>query len=115
MFNWAPSAAQTPGTNLITVRVTDSGVPSLNASRTFKVVVGVGFRVSNITRQPNGDVTFSLGTTIGKTYRVEYKDDLSSANWLPLGADRVATSASLLITDNIGVNPQRFYRVLQVD
>ena len=97
------------------MRVTDSGVPALAAARTFKVVVGVGFRVSNITRQPNGDVTFSVGATVGKTYRVEYKQDLGSANWLQLGADQVATSTSLLITDNTGANLQRFYRVLQLD
>ena len=115
VFSWSPSAAQTPSTNLITVRVTDSGVPALAAARTFKVVVGVGFRVSNITRQPNGDVTFSVGATVGKTYRVEYKQDLGSANWLQLGVDQVATSTSLIITDNTGANLQRFYRVLQVD
>ena len=77
--------------------------------------MGVGFRVNNITRQPNGDVTFSIGATVGKTYRVEYKNDLSSANWLQLGVDQVATSTSLIITDNTGANLQRFYRVLQVD
>lgn len=114
-FTWTPSPAQTPGTNTITVRVTDNGLPSLSASQSFRVVVGVGFRVSNIARQPNGNVTFSFGATVGKTYRVEYKDDLSSATWLPLGPDRVATSPSVLIEDAIATNPQRFYRVLQLD
>jgi hypothetical protein len=87
----------------------------LSASRTFRVVVGVGFRVSNIARQPNGDVTFRIGSTVGKTYRVEYKDDLNAANWLPLGGDRVAASASLDIVDTTAANARRFYRVIQVD
>lgn len=114
-FSWAPSPSQTPGTNTITVRVTDSGVPALSASRSFRVVVGVGFRVTGIARQPNGDVALTVGTTTGRTYRVEYKDDLNAANWLPLGGDRVANSSNLVINDNIGTNPRRFYRVLQVD
>ncbi len=114
-FTWAPSAAQTPSTNVFTLRVTDSGTPALSASRTFRVVVGVGFRVSNIARQSNGDVTFSIGSTVGKTYRVEYKDDLNAANWLPLGGDRVAASASLDIIDTTASNVRRFYRVIQVD
>lgn len=114
-FSWAPSPAQTPSTNTITVRVTDSGVPALSASRSFRVTVGVGFRVTGIARQPNGDVALTVGATVGKTYRVEYKDDLNAANWLPLGGDRLADSSSFVITDNIGTNPQRFYRVLQVD
>ncbi len=114
-FSWAPATNQVPGTNRITIRVTDSGAPALTSARTFEVVARPGFRLTNINRQPNGDVTFTIGATAGKTYRVEYKDDLNQPNWQPLGADRLATGTSLVITDNTGANPQRLYRVLQLD
>jgi len=112
-FTWTPSPAQTPGTNMITVRVTDSGFPALSATRAFRAVVGFG--VSSIVRQPNGNVDLTITATIGKTYRVEYKENLGAAGWTQLGADRVAASAELLIIDAIGANPQRFYRVTQLD
>ncbi|MEW6305193.1 MAG: putative Ig domain-containing protein [Verrucomicrobiota bacterium] len=38
-FSWTPAEAQGPGTYNITVRVADSGSPSLNATRTFTVTV----------------------------------------------------------------------------
>ncbi len=39
VFVWTPSAAQGPGTNLITTMVADSGNPSLSATNSFTVVV----------------------------------------------------------------------------
>lgn len=40
VFTWTPTASFARSTNVITVRVTDNGVPSLTSSRTFNVVVG---------------------------------------------------------------------------
>src|SRR4030095_14935468 len=39
VLSWTPSEAQGPGTSPVTVRVTDNGVPSLSATRTFTVTV----------------------------------------------------------------------------
>src|SRR5205823_11787973 len=39
IFTWTPSEAQGPGTNEITVIVTDDGTPHLSRARTFTVVV----------------------------------------------------------------------------
>ena len=39
VFAWTPTAAQAPSTNLITVTVTDNGVPPLSDSQSFTVVV----------------------------------------------------------------------------
>jgi hypothetical protein len=60
-------------------------------------------------------VTLTLSAIIGKTYRVEYKNDLNATGWTPLGGDRLATSAILTVPDDIGTQPQRFYRVLVLD
>ena len=116
-FSWTPSPStnKTAITNLITVRVTDNGVPALGAAQTFRAVVIPGFRISSIVRHPNGDIVLSVGVTVGKTYRVEYKNDLNTADWTQLGSDQVANSTPLIITDNIGANTQRFYQVRQLD
>src|SRR5205085_863841 len=39
VFTWTPTESQGPSTNVITVRVTDNGVPPANASETITVVV----------------------------------------------------------------------------
>src|SRR6185436_17489438 len=39
VFTWTPTEAQGPGTNTVTVRVTDNGSPQLNASETITIVV----------------------------------------------------------------------------
>jgi hypothetical protein len=57
-----------------------------------------------------GIVSFSFATTAGRTYRVDYKNDLNAADWIPLGGNRPGTGASLIITDTLGASPQRFYR-----
>lgn len=40
LFSWTPSSAYALSTNQVTVQVTDNGLPSLTASRTFTIVVG---------------------------------------------------------------------------
>lgn len=114
-FDWTPSAAQSPSTNSFTLSVTDSGTPPLTAARTFTVVVKPGIRITGVIRQQNGSIAFSVGTISGKTYRVEYKNDLSEQNWSVLIPNQVVNATTLPVSDIIGNNPQRFYRVVQVD
>ena len=42
LFTWTPALAEGPATNLITVRVTDNGTPSLSATNTFLIIVKQG-------------------------------------------------------------------------
>jgi hypothetical protein len=115
LFTWTPSAQQSPSTNAITVRVTDTGAPPLSAARSLMVFVVGPPRISGITPPLSGVVTLTLPAIAGKTYRVEYKTNLNESAWSPLGGSRFATSASLTIDDDIGSQPQRFYRVLVAD
>src|SRR5206468_1395562 len=39
VLTWSPTEAQGPSTNVITVKVTDNGVPALSDSKSFTVVV----------------------------------------------------------------------------
>jgi hypothetical protein len=59
-------------------------------------------------------VSITVSTTSGRTYRVEYKDDLSLPTWTPLSGNQVAGGSSLVFQDNLGPSPQRFYRAALV-
>jgi hypothetical protein len=115
LFDWTPLPAQPPGTNVVTVRVTDNGTPNLSAARSFKIIVALPPQLTGISRLLNGRVALSFLAIAGKTYRVEYKNALDDPFWTALGSDVTATTSALTITDNIGANPQRFYRVQVVD
>jgi hypothetical protein len=60
-----------------------------------------------------------VGVIPGRTYRVEWAEVLhvlpELTAWTQLGTNRLAIGSSLIITDPIGANGQRFYRVQQVD
>ena len=92
-----------------------NGVPDLRAERSYTIIVRTQVILGAITAGPGGAISFTVGTTPGKTYRVEYKDDLNTVPWTTLPPDRLAAGSSLTINDTIGANPQRFYRVLQLD
>ena len=62
-----------------------------------------------------GSLSVTWETIPGKTYRVEYKSDLHAGPWQLLGTERTAAGTSLTIPDDIGGNPQRFYRIVIVD
>jgi hypothetical protein len=46
---------------------------------------------------------------------VDYKTNINDPMWLPLNAPIPAPGTSMEITDNFGLQTQRFYKVLQVD
>ena len=114
LFSWTPSAAQAGSTSTATVRVTDGGTPNLSATRTFQITVLPAPQISGITHTSGGMITISLQTIAGKTYRLEYKNQLSDPAWTSLG-DFVASSSSLTINDNPGAARQRFYRIVQLN
>jgi hypothetical protein len=57
------------------------------------------------------NVLFTFSTVAGRTYRVEYKDDLSQPAWTPLDSDRLASGSSLSVQESVVLNGRRFYRV----
>jgi hypothetical protein len=115
LFTWTPPVGHTPTTNQVTVRVTDNGTPALNDFETFNIVVAGPPRITSITVSPAGVVTIQWSSFAGKTYRVEYKSDLSSGAWQPLGGNVLATGPISSATDNVGGNTRRFYQVRLLD
>jgi hypothetical protein len=60
-------------------------------------------------------VTLSWETLPGKTYRLEYKERLDDSAWIPLGDPHRANATSLTVSDQLGIRPQRFYRLSILD
>jgi hypothetical protein len=114
LFTWTPNAAQAPSTNSISVRVTDNGVPPLSATRAFIVTVRLPPQAM-ISNSGNGQVLLSFDALVGKTYRIEYKNNLNDAAWVQLGQNVLATSNSISVNDSLGASSQRFYRIVQLD
>jgi len=113
VFSWTPGPADAGTTNAITVTVSDRGSPAQVASQSFTVIVMAELQAS-ITRN-GANVLVSAPSIPGRTYRLEYKDMLTDANWLPLGSDMLAAGSSVSFPDDSTANTQRFYRVVLVD
>ncbi len=110
LFNWTPAAA---GTNTLTIRVTDNGAPPMSDSETITVEVLSAIRFASSLR--NGDkMELTWATRAGKSYAVEFKDDLNASQWTPLGTN-VAAGSSLSITNTTTNVLQRFFRIRTVE
>ena len=81
--------------------------------RLANLIPGVAPRpgFNQITRSGN-QLTFGWSTVAGRTYRVEYADDLKAGPWIPLGPDTVAGGESLSLSLQTTTPAQRFFRVV---
>jgi hypothetical protein len=61
--------------------------------------------------QTNGMITFSWSSITGNMYQLQYSTDLGSTNWIDLGGPVTATDISVSLSDVIGTDSQRFYRI----
>ncbi len=123
-YRWTVPTNQPLGEYPVTITVTDSGTPPLSDTMTFSYIVrlpgtvttnGVsGPQLHSVAAVGSGQATFTIQTTVGRTYRVFYNDDLSTAMWMQLGPDFVAANPTASISDS-AANPKRFYRVQQAN
>jgi hypothetical protein len=112
-FSWTPSAGSAGTTNIITVRVTDDGSPTLSHTRTVSIVVTRELKVTDIDVS-GGVVTLTWNSVPGKIYRLQRKRDLNDA-WANTGGTVTATGTTTTTTDSVGTNTRQFYRVLQTN
>jgi len=75
---------------------------------------GSFLRVITLTKIPSGTATVVWSSLPGKTYRVEYKDDLRSNIWTAL-AGLVTASSTSSSKEDPSPAPQRFYRVVSIE
>lgn len=84
---------------------TDTSLPSYG-----NVVIAPGPAVT-ITPSVNGaNVNLSFPSVTGYTYRAQYKNNLTDANWTNLGSTTNGTGSTIVLTDTHTL-PNRFYRV----
>jgi hypothetical protein len=86
----------------------------LSAARVFTVVLRLPPQITIGSPGP-GQVALSFDAIVGRTYRVDYKNNLSDETWVPLAAPAPAQGNTVSVQDQLGVNPQRFYRIVQLD
>jgi regulation of enolase protein 1 (concanavalin A-like superfamily) len=111
-FSWTPTSSQAPSTNLVTVKVTDSGSPQMSSVGEFYIIVGLPPRlIPESLRIENGTLRLSFQVQPGKQYKVEYKDSLSDLSWKLL---QIVTPDQPVwnVDDPVGSNKQRFYRIV---
>lgn len=113
LLTWTPTPAQTPSTNAVTVRATDSGVPPLSGSQTFNLIALNPPSISVLNPNPNKIVLGFYGLP-GKIYRLQYTGDLTTSVWTASGPDLRGNDGLLTITLDGPVAAQRFYRILVV-
>jgi alpha-L-rhamnosidase len=111
-FAWATTNAAVPGTNSITVRVTDNGTPPLSDAKTFSVFVSGPPQFTGATAGTNGQVQITFNTLPGQNYQLQFKTNLTDANWTALGGIISGTGSPITASDNMSGSSQRFYRLL---
>jgi hypothetical protein len=111
-FSWVSTGAAAPGTNSVTVRVTDNGMPPLSDAKTFSVFVSPQPQFTGVTAGTNGQIQIMFNTLPGQSYQVQFKDHLTDADWTTLGGILPGTGSLLTIADDLSGRPQRFYRLL---
>jgi hypothetical protein len=111
-FTWVTTNAAVPSTNVITVRVTDTGTPALSDTKTFAIGVSAPPRFNSVNSTGDGDVQISFNSLPGRNYQLQFKDHLTDPTWTALGTAISGTGAAVSIFDEISGQPQRFYRLL---
>ena len=91
------------GDGLTNLQEFQAGLDPKNANSAFRITA-----IDLITGSPR----VSFLSVTGKTYRLEYRDDLTSGSWSPLADGIFGTGATLQISDPSGTGlSQRFYRL----
>ncbi len=114
LFHWTPTPAQAPSTSTLAVSVADNGSPSMNDSKSFTVMVALPPRAT-VTRNMN-TISLSFPTFSGKSYQIQYKDNLGAPAWTALAPAFTAGPGSTTTKlDDMTGHLQRFYRIVVVN
>jgi hypothetical protein len=111
-FSWAVTNVPAPGTNAVTVCVTDNGTPPMSDTQTFLVFVEPPLQFGSVRPDTSGNITFTFNSWLGESYQLQYKNGLADPQWMSLGTPVPGTGGPLILTDSLTAQPQRFYRLL---
>jgi len=114
LISWYADESATGVLFTFNVRATDDGVPALNDTNSFEVLVAAPLEFLSLSSSaPTGlcvDLTWSA--IIGATYEVEYTHDLLTNDWTLLREiDAIENPSSIQDTNAPFDVPHRFYRI----
>jgi hypothetical protein len=69
--------------------------------------------IQNVTRSGN-TINFRWVSTVGRSYQVQYRTNLTQVGWLNLNSPITAVGPTTSSSDTIGPGPRRFYRIALV-
>ena len=67
-------------------------------------------RVTNMATA-SGAIEIQFASVFGKSYQLEYKDNITDASWNSLGAPITGTGGVVPVSDSVGTNAHRVYRL----
>ncbi|MGH9646267.1 MAG: hypothetical protein ACRD4E_05555, partial [Bryobacteraceae bacterium] len=71
--------------------------------------------ITALMRPTNGIIAITWSSVAGRTYRLQYNDDLTTTNWNDLLPDVTTTASTASATTGfVGDLPHRFYRIMLV-
>lgn len=109
VLNWRPLIAQADTTNLVTVQVTDNGIPNLSSNRSYLVIVNP---LGEVTLAPvgftNGQFLIRIEGFAGPDYTLEATSGFTS--WTELGTTNPAVFPFEIADPSAGTNGALFYR-----
>ena len=109
LLSWRPAIAQSGTTNMITVTVTDNGIPSLGATQTFTVTVLVPAQpVFSAPAINNGTFQTWVSGSSGPDYTVLGSSNL--VDWVSVFTTN-SPGTPFLFTDSTASPNPRFYRI----
>lgn len=103
------------GTFTFTVELRDYDTQTTPVTRALTLrIEATPFLISAVTKS-GADMLVKFTTISGKTYRIEYKDDLPAATWTTLIASVSGTGNVVTVTDPGAASlPKRFYRAVEM-
>ena len=111
-LNTSATTNSPPGTYVITVG--PGTLQATNYSFTFisgtLTIVGLP-QLSSIVLG-GSQFILSYPTIASQTYQLEYKDDLTAANWTVLGSPTNGTGGPITVTNALGASPSRFFKLI---
>jgi Putative Ig domain len=111
VFSWRPTMTQAASTNLVTVVVSDNGMPSLSATQYFQITVNSLSKPSIDSLQfLTGHPTLTISGQLGPDYVVLVSTNLN--DWQPTATNVSPASVPFQWSDtNSTAMPSRFYRI----
>ncbi len=110
VFSWRPLVSQANTTNVIQIKVTDSGQPNLSATNSFKVLVSpISAPVVSSIATNGAEIQLTVNGPVGPDYTL-----LRSTNfidWQPVSTLSSPLPPVTLVDTNYPDGPAQFYRV----